>query len=245
MSLHEHHVVIMGGSNGMGLATAARALGEGAKVTLAGRSAERLQAAMAQLRQTFPKAAVHGEVADFTDDEALARLFGSTGPVDHLVLAASSDIAWGPFAQTSRAALANALQHKLLGYWATLQAALPRMKLDGSVVMLTGGASRAAIPGTAGLAAVNGAITQMAHTLARELAPLRINVISPGLVRTPAYDGMPEAAREGMFAHAARTLPVGRVGDADDIAAAAVMLMANTYASGVLLDLDGGAHLGG
>ncbi|MGA8261526.1 MAG: SDR family oxidoreductase, partial [Arenicellales bacterium] len=193
MTLDHQHVVIMGGSSGMGLATAEQALREGARVTIAGRSQERLDAAVARLRERLPQADAAGRAADFTDDAALNALFEATGPVDHLVLAASHAAAWGSFTDVSRDALRTALEHKLLGYWATLQAALPVLRRDGSVTMLGGAASRTAIPGTAGLAAVNGAINQMAQTLARELAPLRINVVSPGTIDTPAYDGMPEA----------------------------------------------------
>ena len=96
--------------------------------------------------------------------------------------------------------------------------------------------------GTAGLAAVNGGITQMAQTLAKELAPLRVNVISPGLVDTPAYDGMPAEAKAGIFAGAAKSLPVGRTGVPDDVAQCVEMLVSNTFATGMLLDIDGGAR---
>ena len=89
---------------------------------------------------------------------------------------------------------------KLIGYWQSLQAALPHLRRDGSVIMLSGAASRTAMPGTAGLAAVNGAITQMAQTLAKELAPLRGNVDITRLVDTPAYDALPAEAKAGMFA---------------------------------------------
>ena len=164
------------------------------------------------------------------------------GRLDHLVLAAGGGAAWGPFAQISADTLRNALNYKLIGYWQSLQAALPILRKDGSVVLLTGAASRVAMAGTSGLAAVNGAITQMAQTLSRELAPLRVNVVSPGLVDTPAYDGMPGEAKAGMFAAAAKSLPVGRTGQPDDIAQGVEMLIANTFATGVLLDLDGGAR---
>lgn len=243
MQLLDQHVLVMGGSNGMGLATAQHAARAGARVTLVGRSEARLLQAAERVRASTDPDGVSIAVADFTDDDSLAELFKGRGAVDHLVLAASNQAAWGPFADIDRAALMTAMEHKLVGYWATLRAALPVLRRDGSVVMLGGAASRTAMPGTAGLAAVNGGITQMAQTLARELAPLRVNVVSPGLVDTPAYDAMPEAERRQMFDAHASGLPVGHIGDSDDIGAAVVMLLANPFATGVLLDIDGGARM--
>jgi NAD(P)-dependent dehydrogenase (short-subunit alcohol dehydrogenase family) len=82
----------------------------------------------------------------------------------------------------------------------------------------------------------------MAQTLAKELAPLRVNVVSPGLVDTPAYDGMPAATKAALFETAAKSLPVGRTGQAEDIAPAVEMLITSGFATGVLLDIDGGAR---
>jgi NAD(P)-dependent dehydrogenase (short-subunit alcohol dehydrogenase family) len=238
MSLAKQRILIIGGSSGMGLASAQQLIRAGAEVFIAGRDAARLQAAV----QSLDGKAV-GIAADSTDPKSLAALMVRVGRLDHLVLAAGGTAAWGPFAHTTPEALRRAFDTKLLGYWQSLQAALPILRKDGSVVMLTGAASRVAMNGTAGLAAINGGITQMAQTLARELAPLRVNVISPGLVDTPAYDGMPAEAKAGMFAGAAKSLPVGRVGRSEDIAAAVELLIANTFATGVLLDVDGGARM--
>lgn len=239
MSLAQQRILIIGGSDGMGLAAAQRLARAGAEVIVAGRSQAKLDAALATI-----EGHAAGIVLDFRDATLLATAADRLGRIDHLVLAASSNAAWGPFSQLPVAALRNALEGKLLGYWQALQAMLPILRRNGSVLMLTGAASRTAMPGTAGLAAVNGAITQMAQTLAKELAPLRVNVISPGLVDTPAYDGMPTAAKQGMFDSAAQHLPVGRIGMPDDIAPAIEMLLDNGFATGVLLDLDGGARMG-
>ncbi len=242
MSLARQRILIVGGSSGMGLAIAQRLVRAGAEVSIAGRSRARLDAAQASL--AGPAGQAGALSVDYTDAAALAGAAQQLGRIDHLVLAASSDAAWGPFMQVSAAALRAALEGKLIGYWQSLQAFQPILRRDGSVLMLSGAASRHAIPGTAGLAAVNGAITQMAQTLAKEWAPLRVNVISPGLVDTPAYDGMPAEAKRGLFEATAQRLPVGRTGTSDDIAAAAEMLLDNGFATGVLLDIDGGARLG-
>ncbi|MBV8124667.1 MAG: SDR family oxidoreductase [Burkholderiales bacterium] len=238
MSVSHQRILIIGGSSGMGFATAKRLVETGAEVFITGRDEAKLETAVAAL----DRKAV-GVAADFTDPSSLQALMGRIGRLDHLVLAAAGPAAWGPFAQLPVDAVRNALNTKLLGYWQSLQAALPILRKDGSVIFMTGAASRVAMVGTAGLAAVNGGITQMAQTLAKELAPLRVNVVSPGLVDTPAYDGLPAEAKSGMFAGAAKGLPVGRTGLPDDIAQAVEMLISNSFATGVLLDIDGGARM--
>jgi len=238
LSLAQQRILIIGGSNGMGLACAQRLARAGAEVFIAGRSQAKLDTALTQIEGRAATV-----VLDFTDATSLVAAAERLGHIDHLVLSASGSPAWGPFAQVPVEALRAALENKLLGYWQALQAMLPTLRSDGSVVMLTGAASRTPMTGTAGLAAVNGAITQMARTLAQELAPLRVNVVSPGLVDTPAYDGLSAGAKQGMFQSAARHLPVGRTGTSEDIAAAIEMLLDNEFATGVLLDLDGGARM--
>ena len=109
--------------------------------------------------------------------------------------------------------------------------------------MLAGAASRIGVPGTAGVAAVNGAITQMAQTLAKELAPLRVNVVSPGMIDTPAFGAMPAGERQAMFARGAAAVSTGCVGQASEIAEAVMFLIGNAFTAGVVLDVDGGARV--
>ncbi len=117
------------------------------------------------------------------------------------------------------------------------------MREPWSVTMVTGAASRAAMPGTSGVAAVNGALQSMVPTLARELSPIRVNALSPGLVATPVYDGMDASARDAMYRQGAERLPVRRIGSAEDLGEAALFLMTNGYTTGIVLDVDGGARL--
>ena len=235
--LQNQRVLIIGGSNGMGLAAAQRLAKCGAKVFIAGRSRTRLDAAVATLNGKAT-----GHVADFSSEASLEALFRETGPIDHLVLTASSSAAWGSIRDIDGAALRSAFEQKALGYWLSIRAALPHLRRDGSITLLSGAASRTAISNTAGLAAVNGAITQMGQSLALELAPLRVNVISPGLIDTPVYDGMSQEAKAAFFEHIAKGLHVGRVGTADEVARAIEFVVTNAFVSGALIDVDGGAR---
>jgi NAD(P)-dependent dehydrogenase (short-subunit alcohol dehydrogenase family) len=238
MTLFDTHMLIVGGTKGIGLATARAAAAGGAKVTITGRSAARLDAA----RSLLP-GHVAGAVLDFTDEGAVRALADSVTALDHLVLSASDAVAWGPFAQVTEPALRAAFEAKFWGYWRVVRALAPKIAHGGSITLLTGAAGRAALPGTSGLAAVNGALEALARVLATELAPVRVNTVSPGLTATEAYDGMPAEARAGMFAAAAAKLPAGRIGKSEDIAAAIVMAAANPFLTGATLDVNGGAHL--
>lgn len=237
-SLENQAVLVIGGSSGMGLATARALAVGGAHVTIAGRSEAKLAAALAALPE-----GVRGLAVDFADETSVAGLFDRTGPLDHLVLCASSSPAWGPFASLPTAALETAFKNKFWGYWHASRHVLPVLAERGSILMVTGAAARASLPGTAGLAAVNGAIAAFARTLAAEFAPRRVNVVSPGLVATEAYAGLPEAQRTAMFADAARRLPTGRTGEAEDIAGVILAVLASPFMTGAVVDVDGGVSL--
>jgi NAD(P)-dependent dehydrogenase (short-subunit alcohol dehydrogenase family) len=115
----------------------------------------------------------------------VARLFAAIGPFDHLVLSLSGGGGGGPFAQLELAHLRRAFDAKFWAYLSTLQAALPTLRADGSATLVTAGSARSAIPATAGLAAINGALEAIIRPLAVELAPRRINAVSPGIIDTP------------------------------------------------------------
>ena len=103
--------------------------------------------------------------------------------------------------------------------------------------------SRAAVPGTAGIAAINAAVEALVKPLAAELAPIRVNGVSPGFVDTPWWSGMPEEARRAYFVQAAQALPVRRIATADDIAQAVVLAATNPNMTGTVIEADGGARL--
>lgn len=238
------HALLLGATQGIGLALARQLAGQGMQLTLSGRTDGRVRATVEQLQAEFPAAQIRGIAVDLREHANAANAVARVKDVDHLVLCGSSDVAWGPFATLSMEAVERALHMKLTGYLNAVQAALPQLAAHGSITFVGGAASRAALPGSVGLAAVNGALEAVTRSLARELAPRRVNLVSPGLTDTPAYDAMPAAAKAAQFAAVAARLPVGRTGQPQDIAQAIAFAMCNPFVAGSIVDVDGGAHLG-
>jgi NAD(P)-dependent dehydrogenase (short-subunit alcohol dehydrogenase family) len=239
MSFDGQHVVIIGASAGIGAATAAAFAARGAAVTITGRSKERLDEAAQRLGP-----AVRAAVVDATGREALDDFFATTGTIDHLVLSASPGaVGAGPIAGLDEAALRQAFDGKFFAHVKALQAALPHLRPDGSVTIITAASARAAFAGTAGLAAVNGALESVVAPLAVELAPLRINAVSPGVIDTPWWSGMPDDQRQAYFTAVAASTPVRRVGRPEDVADAIVYLAGAGFVTGAVLECTGGLQL--
>jgi NAD(P)-dependent dehydrogenase (short-subunit alcohol dehydrogenase family) len=204
-------------------------------VVITGRAKKRLDAAAGRIGHP-----VRTGQFDATDAAAVSAFFSAEGPVDHLVLAASSSSgAGGPFADLEAAALRDAFEGKFFAYFNVLKAAAVRQ----SVTLITAGSAQAAFPGTAGLAAVNGAIEAMVPPLAAELAPVRVNAVSPGVIDTPWWHAMPEEQRDAVFQGTAASVPVQRVGQAGDVAGAVLYLAGAGFVTGTVLECTGGATL--
>jgi NAD(P)-dependent dehydrogenase (short-subunit alcohol dehydrogenase family) len=232
--MNGYDVIVIGGGSGIGLASARLLLQRGARPTVVGRDPAKLAAALAGLGP-----GARAETADASDRGSVAALFARLAPFDHLVLAASGGRGAGDFASLDPEALRLGFEGKFWAHWNAAQAALPYLKKEGSITFVTAASSRLANPGTSGLAAINGAIERMVPTLARELAPLRVNAVSPGVIDTPWWDGKPP----GMFEAASQRAPLARPGRADEVADAIVFLIGNAFVTGVTLDVDGGLHL--
>lgn len=228
-------VVVMGGSSGIGEAVARQFASIGAEVVIAGRNASRLEDAVRRLGN------VRGEVADGSSEESCRRLFEAVGAFDYLVLTLSGGRGAGPIASIALEDIRSGFEAKFFAQLITLRSALPYVK--GSVTFVSAATATTAMPGTAGLAAINGAIESLARVLAAELAPVRVNCVRPGVIDTPWWDNMPKEFKAGVFAQTAQTLPVKRVGKPDDVAAAIVMAASNGFISGAVVDVSGGGTL--
>jgi NAD(P)-dependent dehydrogenase (short-subunit alcohol dehydrogenase family) len=224
-------VVVVGGSSGIGFATAEMAKAEGADVVIASRNAEKVKAAADKL-------SAKGIVADVTDDKSVAELFGAVGPVDHVVVSAAQ-LRTGPFKTVAMDDVRATLEGKFWGAWRVARAA--EINAGGSLTLVSGFLSVRPRSNSAIVSSVNGALESLTRALALELAPMRVNCVSPGIIDTPIRAAMPEAARKELLAKAAASLPVGRVGLAEDVAQQILAFMKNGFMSGSIVYLDGGA----
>jgi len=229
------HTVIVGGSSGIGLATAQQLLAAGEQVTITGRSQDRLDAAKTSLGSKGR--AVRMDAADAL---TLPPAFAAIGPFDHLVLALGSRKGFGPFAGMSLAEMRESFEEKVYAHFAAAQAALPFLRKDGSITFVSAVSAHAAAPGTAGIGAANAAVAAFVPVLAIELKPLRVNGVSPGVINTPWWDFMPDDQKRAVFAEYGAKSPVGRVGNPDVVAQAIAFLIHNTFVTGHVLLCDGG-----
>jgi NAD(P)-dependent dehydrogenase (short-subunit alcohol dehydrogenase family) len=231
MMLAGQKVVVVGGSSGIGLSTAELAGKEGAEVIIASRNADRLNAAAQKL-------GVKAIPADVTNDESVASLFRACGPVDHVVVTAAQ-LRSGPFKTVAMEDVRSTMEGKFWGAWRVAQSA--EIRSGGSLTLVSGYLSIRPRPNSAIVGAANGAIESLARSLALDLAPVRVNCVSPGIIDTPIRAAMPEQARLDMLAKTAAGLPVGRVGSGEDIARQILAFMTIGFATGSIVYIDGGA----
>jgi NAD(P)-dependent dehydrogenase (short-subunit alcohol dehydrogenase family) len=224
-------VVVVGGSSGIGLSTAELARREGATVIIASRNGDRLNAVADKLGAT-------AIVADVTSDESVASLFRSCGPVDHVVVTAAQ-LRTGPFKTVSMEDVRATMEGKFWGAWRVARSA--DIRPGGSLTLVSGYLSIRPRPNSAIIGAANGALESLARSLALELAPVRVNAVSPGIIDTPIRAAMPEQARRDMLAKTAAGLPVGRVGTGEDIARQILAFMTIGFVTGSIVYIDGGA----
>lgn len=219
----------MGGTSGIGLGTAEKLTGAGVDVTVTGRDPRKL----ADIEGRFAAT----ERLDSTDRDAVAAFFTRYGSFEHLVLAFSPGaLGVGPIREIGMEDVQNAFSAKLFAYLYAIQQA----QVVESITMISAASARAALPQTVTLAAVNGAIERIVSPLAAELAPVRVNAVSPGVVDTAWWSFLPEDQRRAQFESAAASVPAGRIGTAADVADAVSYLVHAGLVTGAILPVDGG-----
>ncbi|RZI26434.1 SDR family oxidoreductase [Pseudomonas sp. 770NI] len=231
-SLSGKTIIVIGGSSGIGAAVAQAALARGAHVIVAGR---RLAPGS--------DSGLRNEPVDVTDSASLKQLFETVGRFDHLVYTSGPSVRAKPLIETDLDVARDNFDVKLWGALRAIQHALPFLHEQGSITLTSGQLGRKLAAGQFIKTGINAATEALGKQLAKELAPRRVNVISPGVIDTPAYAGLGQEQRLAMFAKAGQGLPVGRVGQAEEVAAGYVLAMENGFMTGAVVDIDGGGLL--
>ncbi len=228
-------VVITGGAGGIGVALARDLVARGGYVVLAGRDAQRLADAAAR---AGPRAST--AVLDVTDESAVARFFAAQPAIDHLVTAAAGTVR-GLVAELETAAARALFESKYWGQYLCAKHAVGKLSARGSIVMFSGWIARKPMAGVSTLAAVDAAIEALGRTLALEIAPRRVNVVTLGMIDTPLWSArLAPEQQQAHFARVGAALPVGRAGTADDVAHAVRFLLENGFTTAAVIDVDGG-----
>ncbi|PQV46698.1 SDR family oxidoreductase [Paraburkholderia sp. BL21I4N1] len=238
MKLRDQRIVLLGGTSGIGLATARAALAVGASVIVVSSNAERVADAVNGLGERTT-----GYTVDLKEQSAVRGLFEQIGPFDHLVYSAGDSLQTGALAGMDLDTVRQVFDVRVFGAIAAVKHGAPYLRPGGSVVLTSGVASLRPQRGWVALAGACSAMEGLARALAVELAPVRVNLVSPGLVRTPLWANLPDADREALFAASGEALPVGYVAGADDLAHAYLYLMTNRYITGQTVAVDGGGVL--
>jgi NAD(P)-dependent dehydrogenase (short-subunit alcohol dehydrogenase family) len=237
-SLAGQRIVIIGGTSGFGFATAQAASAEGAAVIIASSKKENVDRALAELPAT-----VEGHVLDISQEAGVADFFSRVGEFDHLAVTAGESLELGEF---RTADLERARQFFEIRFWGAVTAAkhaAKRINQTGSIVLTSGIVGLRPQKGWVIAAAIAGAVEAVTRALAIELAPVRVNIVCAGIVKTELWLSMTETERNTLFESAGQSLPVGRVGEPEDIAEAYLYFMRERFSTGAMIVVDGGGIL--
>lgn len=233
--LAHSRVLILGGSSGIGLATALKAKEAGARITIASRSRNKLDAAVARLGSETEAVTI-----DVSTAWLVESFFAERDPWDHVVVSAAQTPT-GPVRKLDLEQAEAAMQSKFWGAYYVARAA--RIKDNGSLTFISGYLSVRPSAASVLQGAINAALESLGRGLALELAPVRVNTVSPGLIDTPLWSVIPSEQRQVVFSGAAARLPAGRVGRPDEIANAVLFLMTTAFANGSTVRVDGGGAI--
>ncbi|WP_311080737.1 SDR family oxidoreductase [Paenibacillus polymyxa] len=232
--MQNQKIVIIGGSSGIGLETAKQVISLGAEVVIASRSEDKLHKAKEMLG---PRAVIH--VLDTSDEQQVKSFFEKVGPYDHLIVSAA-ETSGGSFLQLETNQARKLFENKFWGQYYAAKYGASQLSSEGSITLFSGVVAYKTMIGSSALGAVNAAVSNLGQTLALELAPIRVNVVSPGIIDTPSRSKMPENTRNQFYDTVAHKLPVKRVGLAEDVARGVLYLIQNQFVTGTVLHVDGG-----
>jgi NAD(P)-dependent dehydrogenase (short-subunit alcohol dehydrogenase family) len=235
-SLKDKTVLVVGRGSGLARAIALAAVDAGARVVAAGRDQETLPAAYAG------EPGISTESVDLNDEACIAALGERLGTVDHVVSTASARVR-GRIADLDRDAVRLSFDTKVIGPLMLAKHLAPRMNPGGSFVIFSGVAASKIAIGTLGVAITNAAADTLARSLALELAPIRVNAISPGVIDTGAWDALGEQGKADYFARVSASNPARRIGTPEDIAHGVLFALTSTFLTGQTLHIDGGEPL--
>lgn len=230
--LKNKKIVIVGGGSGIGFAVAEQATKAGAEVVIASRSLENLQSAAKQLDSL-----VLVEQVDASDQQSVAEFFRRVGPFDHLAVTIKPKLPAGQFIENDLVAVQMAFDAKFWGQYLLAKAGVSYVRTNGSITFTSGIASCRSYPGYSAVSAMNAATEALAKAIATELAPIRVNCVCPGFVDTAP----PTSGRASYVKGLVPTLPLDRLGASNEIANAYLYLFSNTYSTGSVIVVDGGA----
>lgn len=237
-TLENKKVIVLGASSGLGLATAKAAADEGAKVIIVSSNQQRIDEAL----KDFPEG-TQGYAIDLSKEENSKHFFENIGKFDHLVYTAGENLNLTNLSETD---LQQARNFFTLRYWGALAAikyATPNINEGGSINLMSGIASQRPGAGWALASSICGAMDGLCRAMAVELAPIRVNAVSAGVIRTNLWNGMPEDQRNEFYKSVGDSLLVKRVGKAEEIAQTFIFLMKQAFATGQIITIDGGAVL--
>ncbi|HEX9512519.1 MAG TPA: SDR family oxidoreductase [Puia sp.] len=237
-SLSGRKVIILGGSSGLGLATAKAAAAEGAKVMIVSGNRQRIDQALTEL----PKDS-EGYAADLSKEKNIAAFFEKTGNFDHLVFTAGENISLPAICDAEIDKAREFFTIRFWGAFAAVKYGAPLINPGGSINLTSGIASTRPGKGWALASAICGAMEGFVRAAAVELAPIRVNSVVPGVVRTNLWNSMAEADRDNLYKTVGDSLLVRRVGEAEDIAQTFLYLMKQPFGTGQNIVIDGGAVL--
>ncbi|WP_371364614.1 3-oxoacyl-[acyl-carrier-protein] reductase FabG [Sporomusa rhizae] len=235
--LQNKKIILIGGSSGIGFETAKQVIDQGAKVIIASRSEEKLQSAKAKLGHD-----TEAYILDTSQEHQVQTFFEKIGHFDHLVVSAA-ETSGGSFLQMDTAHARQLFENKFWGQYFAVKYGAPKISPQGSIVLFSGIVAYKSMVGSSALGAVNAAISSLGQTLALELAPIRVNIVSPGIIDTPSRSKMTEEARTSFYNTIANKLPVKRIGNAEDVAQGVLYLLQNSFITGTILHVEGGHML--